>query len=130
MTDSFTRIALTTDPDGRARFHESQIPLDQGTPQARLSALLPGAGMQLRRSPVGFASEFHCTSTPQWVFILKGQMQIELQDGSARVFGPGEHFHSADTLPAGATFDPAVHGHRSRQVGTEPLDTLFIRSAR
>ncbi len=126
--DSFTRIVLATDPDGRARFHESQIPLDEGTPQARLSALLPSTGMQLRRSPIGFASEFHCTTTPQWVFILGGQMEIGLQDGSTRVFGPGEHFYSADTLPPGATFDPTVHGHWSRQVGPEPLNTLFIRS--
>ena len=125
--DSFTRIVLATDPDGRARFHESQIPLDQGTPQARLSALLPSAGLQLRSSPVGFASEFHCTTTPQWVFILRGQMEISLQDGSSRVFGPGEHFHSSDTLPPGASFDPQRHGHRSRQVGSQPLVTLFVR---
>ena len=125
--DSFTRIVLATDPDGRARFHESQIPLDQGTPQARLSALLPSAGLQLRSSPVGFASEFHCTTTPQWVFILRGQMEISLQDGGSRVFGPGEHFHSSDTLPPGASFDPQRHGHRSRQVGSQPLVTLFVR---
>ena len=127
--DTFTRIDLATDPDGRARFHESQIAFEQGTPQARLSALLPGAGVQWRRSPVGFASEFHCTITPQWVFILSGRMEIGLQDGSSRVFGPGEHFYSADTLPPGTNFDPKVHGHRSRQIGPEPLDTLFVRSS-
>ena len=49
------------------------------------------------------------------------------EDGSSRVFGPGDHFYSADTLPAGATFDPTVHGHWSRQVGPEPLVTLFVR---
>jgi hypothetical protein len=54
-------------------------------------------------------------------------MEIGLQDGSSRVFGPGGHFYSADTLPEGATFDPAVHGHWSRQVGPEPLVTLFVR---
>ena len=27
----------------------------------------------------------------------------------------------------GATFDPAIHGHRSRQVGGQPLVTLFVR---
>ena len=59
--------------------------------------------------------------------VLAGQMEIGLQDGSSRIFGPGQHFFSADTLPAGATFDAAVHGHRSRQVGTEPLQTLFVR---
>ena len=70
---------------------------------AMLSALMPSGGLQLRHSPVGFRSEFHCTVDPQWVFILGGQMEIGLQDGSSRVFEPGEHFYSADTLPAGAT---------------------------
>ena len=54
-------------------------------------------------------------------------MEIGLQDGSSRVFGPGQHFHSADTLPAGAVFDPALHGHWSRQLGPVPLQTLFVK---
>jgi len=77
---------------------------------------------------VGFRSEFHVSSHPQWVFILQGQMEIGLQDGSSKVFGPGQHFFSADLLPEGAVFDPAVHGHWSRQVGQEPLVTVFVRA--
>ena len=123
----FIRTVLATEADGRARFHEEAIALTEGKPQAMLSPLQPSGGYQLRHSPVGFRSEFHCTVTPQWVFILGGRMEIGLQDGSSRVFGPGEHFFSADTLPEGATFDPAVHGHWSRQVGDEPLVTLFVR---
>ena len=125
---SFTQVTLLTDSDGRARFRESPIGLTEGKPQALLSPLLPSRGLQLRRSPVGFRSEFHCTGDPQWVFILRGQMEIGLQDGSSRLFGPGEHFFSADTLPAGASFDAQVHGHRSRQVGPDPLETLFVRA--
>jgi hypothetical protein len=125
--ESFTQVILFTDIDGRARFRETSIALDHGRPQALLSALMPSGGCQLRRSPVGFRSEFHCTGDPQWVFILRGQMEIGLQDGSSRIFKPGEHFYSADTLPAGAAFDPTVHGHWSRQVGPEPLETLFVR---
>ena len=124
---SFTKVILFTDADGRARFREETLPLSEGTAQARLSALMPGGGLQLRRSPVGFRSEFHCTTTPQWVFILGGQMEIGLQDGTSRIFGPGEHFYSADVLPGGASFDARVHGHWSRQVGDEPLTTLFVR---
>lgn len=123
----FTKVVLFTDSDGRARFREEQVPLSEGTPQACFSALMPSGGLQLRESPVGFRSSFHCTGAPQWVFILRGKMEIGLQDGSSRVFGPGDHFYSADTLPEGATFDPAVHGHWSRQVGPEPLVTLFVR---
>ena len=92
-----------------------------------LSALMPSGGYQLRTSPVGFRSSFHCTGEPQWVFILGGQMEISLQDGSARVFRPGEHFYSADVLPAGQTFDATLHGHWSRQVGPDPLVTLFVK---
>ncbi len=125
--ESFTKVQLFTNGDGRARWREEAVPLTEGKPQARLSRLMASGGYQLRMSPVGFRSEFHCTENPQWVFILGGQMEIGLQDGSSRVFGPGQHFHSADVLPAGATFDPKVHGHWSRQVGPDPLVTLFVR---
>ena len=123
----FTQVQLFTDVDGRARFREREIALTEGTPTSMLSPLMPSSGYQLRESPVGFRSHFHCTITPQWVFILSGRMEIGLQDGSTRVFTAGQHFHSADTLPAGATFDAAVHGHWSRQLGDEPLVTLFVR---
>lgn len=123
----FNKVVLFTDTDGRARFREEALDLSEGTPAARLSPVLPATGLQLRQSPVGFRSQFHCTDAPQWLFVLRGQMEIGLQDGSSRLFSAGDHFYSADTLPAGATFDPAVHGHRSRQVGDEPLVTAFVK---
>jgi hypothetical protein len=127
MTATLTQVVLETGPDGRARFREQAIALTEGKPAARLSKLLPSGGLQWRESPVGFRSEFHCTGNPQWLFILKGAMEIGLQDGSSRVFRPGDCFYSADTLPAGTTFDAKIHGHWSRQVGDEPLVTAFVR---
>ncbi|MFM7024525.1 MAG: hypothetical protein ACKOWC_00470 [Limnohabitans sp.] len=124
---TFTQVVLYTDTDGRARFKDQTVALNEGKPESRLSALMACGGYQLRHSPVGFRSTFHCTGTPQWVFILSGQMEIGLQDGSSRVFGPGQHFYSADVLPEGATFDDKCHGYWSRQVGNEPLVTLFVR---
>ena len=124
---TFNKVSLVTGPDGRARWREDTIALTEGKPQARLSALMQSGGYQLRESPPGFRSEFHCTENPQWVFILRGRMEIGLRDGSTRVFAPGQHFYSADVLPAGAAFDPGLHGHWSRQVGDEPLVTLFVR---
>jgi hypothetical protein len=126
-TGAFTKVVLFTDTDGRARFREEQVALSEGSPQAMLSPLQPSGGYQLRESPVGFRSRFHCSPHPQWCFILQGTMVIGLQDGSTRSFGPGQHFHSADLLPAGATFDAEVHGHWSAQAGSEPLVTLFVR---
>ena len=125
---TFTKTILFTDVDGRARFREEAIALDQGSPQSMLSSLMASQGLQLRQSPPGFRSQFHCSVTPQWVFILQGEMEIGLQDGSTRVFTPGQHFYSVDTLPEGAVFDAAIHGHWSRQRGDEPLVTLFVRA--
>ena len=125
---TFTQVTLFTDTDGCARFRESESALLEGTPSSMLSALMPSGGYQLRHSPVGYQSQFHCTVTPQWVFILGGQMEIGLQGGGSRVFSAGEHFYSADTLPAGASFDAAVHGHWSAQRGPEPLVTLFLKA--
>ena len=124
---TFAQVILSTGANGRARFDEQTLVLSEGKPQARLSPLHASGGYQLRRSPVGFRSDFHCTEHPQWVFILAGQMEIGLQDGTARVFGPGEHFYSADLLPAGAVFDATLHGHRSCQRGADPLVTVFVR---
>jgi hypothetical protein len=121
------KTVLFTDSDGRARFRQESLSLNEGTPASRLSAVFASAGYQLRVSPVGFRSSFHCTGQPQWVFILGGQMEIGLQGGDSLLFKPGEHFYSADLLPAGAQFDPAVHGHWSRQVGDQPLVTLFVK---
>jgi hypothetical protein len=126
MTE-FTKVVLFTDTDGKARFKEETIPMEGGNPQSQLTDIFSAEGYQLRYSPVGFRSQFHVTGKPQWVFILSGQMEIGLQDGSSRVFKAGEHFYSADTLPEGASFDAAVHGHWSRQVGDEPLRTLFLK---
>ena len=124
---TFTRVDLFTDHDGRARFRESVIALDEGTVQAQLSAVDGATGVQFRHSPIGFRSAFHCSPKAQWVFVLAGSMEIGLQDGTSRIFNPGEHFFSADTLPEGATFDPAIHGHWSCQVGELPLVTLFVK---
>ncbi len=126
MTE-FTKVVLFTDTDGKARFKEETIPMEGGNPQSQLTDIFSAEGYQLRFSPVGFRSQFHVTGKPQWVFILSGQMEIGLQDGSSRVFKAGEHFYSADTLPEGASFDAAIHGHWSRQVGDEPLRTLFLK---
>ena len=123
----FTKTVLFTATDGRAQFREEQVPLSEGNPQSMLSALMPSGGLQLRESPIGFRSQFHCSPHPQWVFILQGQMEIGLQGGVSRVFHPGQHFYSADMLPVGASFDASIHGHWSRQLGAEPLQTLFVR---
>jgi hypothetical protein len=119
---------LFTDSDGRAKFRDIRLDLSEGSPLAALSPLTLGKGHQFRMSPVGFRSQFHCTTSPQWLIVLSGAMEIGLQDGSSRVFKAGQCFYSNDTLPSGAVFDAGLHGHWSRQVGDAVLVTVFVRS--
>lgn len=119
---------LFTDADGRAKFRDKRLDLSEGSTAAALSALAPNSGHQFRKSPVGFRSHFHCTTTPQWLIVLQGAMEIGLQDGSSRIFQAGQCFYSNDTLPPGAAFDAKLHGHWSAQVGDESLVTVFIRT--
>lgn len=125
--EKFTKVVLFTDTDGKARFKEETIPIDEGTPQTQLTKIFSAEGYQLRFSPVGFRSQFHVTRKALWIFILTGKMEIGLQDGTTRIFLPGDHFFASDTLPEGETFDSSVHGHWSRQVGEEPLRTLSVK---
>jgi hypothetical protein len=125
---NFIKVVLFTAEDGRAKFREEAIELPEGNPQAMLSKVFPSSGYQLRHSPVGFRSQWHCTPNVQWVFILRGEMEIGLRDGTVRVFKSGEHFYSADLVPQGASFDAALHGHWSAQRGPEPLVTLFLKT--
>jgi len=125
---AFMKVVLFTDRDGRAKWRDELISLPEGTPQALLSTVFPSSGYQLRHSPVGFRSDWHCTPKAQWVFILDGEMEIGLQDGSTRVFKPGQHFFSTDLLPSNTSFDLKVHGHRSAQRGPLALVTLFVKT--
>ena len=96
----FTKVVLFADSDGRAKFREQALVFSEGSPQATLSPLFPSGGYQLRHRPVGFRSQFHCTVTTQWRFVLGGQMAIGLQDGPSRLFGPGDLVRSRLTPEA------------------------------
>lgn len=128
-SNTISQTILYTNIDGYAKFKDEVLVLTDGTDAARLSPLVNSGGYQFRQSPVGFHSNFHCTTAPQWLIVLQGAMEIGLQDGSSRIFKAGQSFYSDDTLPAGASFDAKRHGHCSKQVGNEPLVTVFIRSA-
>lgn len=123
---AFRKVILYTDQTGRSRFREEKIELTEGTPQIQKSPPAPCKTYRLRHSPVGFSYDFHCSDIPLWVVILQGQMEIRLQDGTLRLFKPGDCFFAENSLPPGAVFNREIHGHASRQVGPDPLVTLFV----
>lgn len=72
---TFKKVILYTGRGGLATFREEEVVLTEGTPQAALSSVFSSGGYQLRHSPIGFRSDWHCTPRAQWVFVLGGEME-------------------------------------------------------
>lgn len=103
---------MFTDGEGKARWEA--IDLD-ATP-----AWLDGLDTtQVRFSarPPGVLQDWHPAPQRQYVFIISGQLEIGFEDGSKKVFGPGD---------ARLVEDTTGKGHTTIALGNEPCITATI----
>jgi len=68
------------------------------------------------RSP-GELQDWHPAPQRQFIFILSGQLEIGFEDGSKRVFGPGD---------ARLVEDTTGKGHTTQAIGNEPCVTATV----
>ena len=109
-----------TGSDNESHFEEIEINTDQAGNPYRNGELIKAAGLLLRESgpPTGSQSaRFHQVSRRQFGIILKGELEIEVGDGTKHRFEPGNMFLAEDTTG---------HGHRTRSTGNEDVNILFI----
>jgi hypothetical protein len=103
---------MFTDEEGHARWEP--IDLDEA------AAWMAGFdATQIRfgvREP-GVLQDWHPAPQRQFVIILSGQLEIGFEDGSKRVFGPGE---------ARLVEDTTGKGHTTIALGDEPCITATI----
>ncbi|MGH2469538.1 MAG: hypothetical protein ACRDGF_05660 [Chloroflexota bacterium] len=67
--------------------------------------------------PPGVVQDWHPAPQRQFVIILSGQLQIGFEDGSTKVFGPGD---------ARLVEDVTGRGHTTVALGNEPCITATI----
>ena len=84
---------------------------------AKLSAQVGEGPVRLNQGPAKSFSDFHNAPRRQYVVMMSGQMEIEIGDGSKRVFDPG------DVLVAE---DLTGKGHITRGVGEQPRVSLAL----
>jgi hypothetical protein len=97
-------VRIYTGEDGQTHFED--IPLTAETSQD--VPLRAGADLTFRSFPADYFSDWHIAPRRQYIFILQGQMEIGIGDGTARRFGPGDVV-LADDLTG--------RGHTTRSVG-------------
>ena len=95
-----TEVALTTEGD-----------------IGQLSEIYGASGVIFRENPGDYHYQWHNAPRRQYIVMLEGSVEIEIGDGTRRVFHPGEILLAEDTTG---------QGHISRAVNGQPRKSLFI----
>src|SRR5205085_5551690 len=79
-------VRIYTGQDGQTHFEDLPLPAEE----SHNVALQAGANLVFRCFPADYSSDWHTAPRRQYIFILAGQMEIGIADGSTRRFGPGD----------------------------------------
>jgi len=117
---SYARVVSTD--DGGSAFQDAELQLDgvqeapDGEPGMLVAALGATGDVAFVRFGA-FTEEFHQAAAPQWVVMLRGVIEVQVSDGTARRFGPGDLLLATDTTG---------RGHATLMVGGGPHEALGI----
>jgi hypothetical protein len=79
-------VRIYTGHDGQTHFEDLPLPAEE----SHNVALQAGANLVFRCFPADYWSDWHTAPRRQYIFILVGQMEIGIGDGTTRRFGPGD----------------------------------------
>jgi hypothetical protein len=108
---------LYTGPDNKSHLEDIEIPLQDGGKGGFLSELTKATGVVFGETKPSYNYDFHNAPRRQYVVTLEGEVEIELGDGTKRLFRSGDIVLAEDTTG---------QGHISRSVGGKPRKLLVI----
>ena len=92
-------VRIYTGHDGQTHFEDLPLPAEEN----HNVALQAGANLVFRCFPADYWSDWHTAPRRQYIFILVGQMEIGIGDGTTRCFGPGDVVLADDLTGQGHT---------------------------
>lgn len=115
VSEPYQYARVYSDSMGESHFADDEITfelMDYAPPAPPISVSRGfGAGnVTFISSPAGWVGDFHPAPRRQFVFVLSGELEVEVSDGEARRFGPGAVIFVEDTHG---------RGHISRVVSAE-----------
>jgi hypothetical protein len=107
-------VRVYGDAQGETHFEEVEVPLAAvdfapPAPPVSLSALAPASRYGFMGAPPGWDGDWHPVPGRLLTVYLAGEVEVEVSDGAARRFRPGDVTLTEDTTGK---------GHRSRVVGS------------
>ena len=77
-------VRIYTGQDGQTHFEDLPLPAEE----SHNVALQAGTNLVFRCFPADYWSDWHTAPRRQYIFILAGQVEIGIGDGTTRRFGP------------------------------------------
>ena len=108
---------LYTGDEGRSHFEDIELDLRDFGVSGHMSEPWPARSVVFREVAGDYDWSFHNAPRRQFIVNLTGSVEIELGDGTKRLFGPGSIVLAEDETG---------QGHISRAVGGEPRTCLVI----
>ena len=96
-----TVTRLYTGPDAESHFEDIKLPLKDYEGIFEHSETIPAKGLIFQKSSGAGEHGWHNAPRRQYVITLIGQIEIELIDGTKRIFGPGDLLLAEDTTGRG-----------------------------
>ena len=108
---------LYTGADQQSHFEDFDIDMDDHGLIGHLSARHAVKSLIFRHTDSNYDYSWHNAPERQYIVILEGGLDVEIGDGTRRVFGAGDILLAEDVTG---------QGHISRAVNGEPRRSLFI----
>ena len=126
MDEAFIITTITSNENGISIFLDSVFEVEKRG-GLFLTNQIQSKNFRIRKSDVGYSTDFHLAGDVTFITILKGALKIELQNGESKIFNVGESFIAQDNLPENSVFNNKIHGHKASVVGNETLQAIHIK---
>ena len=103
--------------DGESHFEDIEIPLKEQGNVGTLSKRIKATGFIFRETSDDYNYDFHNAPSRRFIINLQGAIEIEVGDGSKRIFKAGDVFLAEDTTG---------RGHISRAVDRQSRKSIMV----
>jgi hypothetical protein len=117
--EGFPVIRIYADEAGVTHFADEWIDLESGGDIGMLSEPVQASSAVFRATGAGYDYDWHPTPARQFIFMMSGEIEIEVGDGQKRRIRAGDTLFLEDTEPP---------GHKSRNIGEVPRYSVFLRT--
>ncbi|TYC80974.1 cupin domain-containing protein [Novosphingobium sp. BW1] len=115
---AFTVAHLYGGEDGESHLEMLPLPRTGGKEGRSVQTRLYATDVEIADTLPGDFIDFHGVSTPRFLIVLAGSLEIGLGDGSKYILSKGDIVLADDVTG---------HGHTSRTIGPTPLRVMTVR---